>query len=142
MGPSKYTLSPTANDFGMLSSAVGGDSDIARIGHPIRISRSGTNNLTNHDYLSSLSGFSSAKRAVFNDWLLVGRNQKGCHMADKQTPEDKAAAFREYQEHQQSIMERTAVLRFERMQREASGEDAPPPEKPALARRRRAPRDR
>lgn len=63
-------------------------------------------------------------------------------MAEKQSPEDKAAAFREYQEQQQSIMERTAVLRFERLQREAAGEDTQEPEKPALPRRRRSPRDR
>lgn len=74
------------------------------------------------------SNFISDATLIFNDWLvLVGRNQKERPMADKQTPEDKAAAFREYQEQQQSIMERTAVLRFERLQREASGENAPPP---------------
>lgn len=40
-------------------------------------------------------------------------------MAEKQSPEDKAAAMQEYRDKQQSIMELTAVLRFERLQREA-----------------------
>lgn len=63
-------------------------------------------------------------------------------MAEKQTPEDKAAAFREYQEQQQSIMERTAVLRFERLQREAAGDVSSETEKPAQPRRQRSPRNR
>lgn len=59
-------------------------------------------------------------------------------MAEKQTPEDKAAAFREYQEQQRSVMERTAVLRSERLQREAAA--SVELEKPALPRRQRPPR--
>ncbi|MBN9049798.1 MAG: hypothetical protein J0H78_10065 [Rhizobiales bacterium] len=59
-------------------------------------------------------------------------------MADKQTLEDKAAAMREYQDHQRSIRERTAVLRSERLQREAAA--SVELEKPALPRRQRSPR--
>ena len=61
-------------------------------------------------------------------------------MAEKQSPEDKAAAFREYRQQQQSIMDRTATLRFERLQREAAA--SLELEQPALPRRRPPRRDR
>lgn len=59
-------------------------------------------------------------------------------MAEKQSPEDKAAAMQEYREKQQSIMELTAVLRFERLQREAGQDNARRTLEPTAPRKRRS----